>query len=207
MEPGRSSIFDWLEVEPSPEQIELLDQYAAWLVDEAIPAGGLGPREGTRVWGRHVADSLAFAAAWRDELSPNELIDIGSGAGLPGIPLAIMFPDCQVTLLDRGGRRIRLLHRAVRVLGLENAVVEDRDAAEVSEPWRAITFRGSLRLAAAADLVRRCLLPGGTAVFGYSTRPDAPPLPSLPGIETELVSVPQVVLGHTAWLLNMRVDD
>ncbi len=207
MEPRLGQLFDWLEVDPTADQRVLLEQYASWLVDEAIPAGGLGPREGSRVWTRHIGDSLAFAQAWIGELSPNELIDIGSGSGLPGIPLAILFPDCQVTLLDRGGRRIRLLERAVRVLRLDNAVVRDEDAAALDERWRSMTFRGSLRLNDAATLVRRCLLPQGIAVFGYSTLPEPPPVPELEGISLDLRETPPGVLGHTAWLLNMRLHD
>ncbi len=200
-------LFDWLGLEPTNDQLALLDRFSSWLVDEAIPAGGLGPREGERIWTRHIGDSLAFAQAWVDDLSPNELLDVGSGSGLPGIPLAIVFPECQVTLLDRGGRRVRLLERAVRVLGLENALVRDEDALTLDERWRAMTFRGSLRLEVAAPLIRRCLMPTGVAVFGYSTKPDPPPVPRLQGMRTELQETPPRVLGHTAWLLNMRLDD
>lgn len=205
--PTCEAVFDWLGFEPSEDQTRQLGEYAKWLVEEAIPAGGVGPREADRIWSRHIGDSLVFAAAWKDDLSPNELIDIGSGSGLPGIPLAILFPECQVTLLDRGGRRIRLLQRAVRVLDLDNATVVDRDAQTLDEKWRAITFRGSLRLASAAKLVRKCLLPDGVAVFGYSTKPDPDPVPDIDGINTKLNLVPPSVLGHSAWLLNMRLDD
>jgi len=201
-----AELFDWIGIEPPAGAEKTLDQYAQWLIDEAIPAGGIGPREADRVLSRHIGDSLAFAQAWRDDLAPNELIDIGSGAGLPGIPLAILFPECQVTLLDRGGRRIRLLERAVRVLKLDNTSVVNRDATDMDELWRAMSFRGSLRLTAAADLIRKCLLPAGVAVFGFSTRPTPPPVPSLDGLHTELVEVPAEILGHSSWLLNIRHD-
>ena len=48
----------------SDDSAELLEAYALWLEAEAIPAGGLGPREADRLWSRHIADSLLFAAAW-----------------------------------------------------------------------------------------------------------------------------------------------
>ena len=199
-------LFEWIGVRPEVGTAQKLDRYADWLISEAIPAGGIGPREADRVLTRHIGDSLVFAQAWRDDMAPNELIDIGSGAGLPGIPLAILYPDCQVTLLDRGGRRIRLLERATRVLKLENVSIEDRDAQTLDELWRTITFRGSLRLESAADLITKCLMPTGVAVFGYSTKPEPPPVPGLEGLQIELVEGPTEILGHSAWLLNIRKD-
>jgi len=55
------------------------------------------------------------------------VIDVGSGVGLPGIPLAILWPDTTVRLVERSGRRARLLRRAVRILDLENAHVDEGD--------------------------------------------------------------------------------
>ena len=76
----------WCGLELSQQQIDALSEYAEWLVAEAIPAGGLGPREASRIWDRHIADSLVFATAWRDVEVPHELLDIGSGVGLPESP-------------------------------------------------------------------------------------------------------------------------
>ncbi|MCJ7726924.1 MAG: class I SAM-dependent methyltransferase, partial [Acidimicrobiia bacterium] len=114
---------EWAGFPLTSAQETQLEVYAGWLRDEAIPAGGLGPREGERVWARHIADSLSFAAAWRNRTPPREILDVGSGVGLPGIPLAILWPDALITTLDRGGRRIRLLTRATRIVGLVNVDV------------------------------------------------------------------------------------
>ena len=192
----------------SDEQVETLEALATWLLHEAIPAGGLGPREGPRLWGRHVADSLVFAAGW-DE-SPVEILDIGSGVGLPGLPLAILWPDTAVTLLDRGGRRIRLLVRAVRILGLENVTVAKGDAFDVADEWAGLTFRGAVTPPEAVGLASRLLTDDGVAVLGLSRRPDRPDrtddlisIASGLGLTASEIEVPESVLDGPAWLLRM----
>ncbi len=151
----------------------MLSRYADWLRSEAIPAGGLGPREGERVWSRHLADSVLFAGGWRDD-PPGELLDVGSGVGLPGIPLAIMWPRTLVTLLDRGGRRVRLLYRVAGMLGLANVVIAQGDALAVADEWEGMVVRGALRAPEVVGLAARLLQPGGTAVLGLSRRAQPP---------------------------------
>ena len=106
---------------------ELLARFRAFLEQEAIPAGGLGPAEVDRLADRHLHDSLGFSVAWHGEPPPDRLFDIGSGVGLPGIPLAILWPNTEVTLVERSGRRARLLRRSARILGLSGVAVLERD--------------------------------------------------------------------------------
>ncbi len=193
----------------STGQLETLTSYAVWLQDEAIPAGGLGPREGERIWQRHIGDSLTFGVAWADP--PDEILDVGTGVGLPGIPLAIAFPDTIVTLLDRGGRRVRLLHRAVRMLDLGNVVIAQGDAFSVADEWGGLVFRGSIPPPEAVGLVNRRLEPESTAVLGLSTREEEPErardlvsLASALGLEAQVEQVPKELLDGTSWLLIMR---
>lgn len=193
----------------SSHQEALLTRFADWLVTEAVPAGGLGPREGERVWPRHIADSLTFAEGWG--APPGEILDVGTGVGLPGIPLAILFPDTVVTLLDRGGRRIRLLHRAVRMLGMSNVVIAQGDAFAVADEWEGLVFRGSIPPPEAIGLTNRLLIPGSTAVLGLSRRKREPDrardlvsLAAALGLEAAVRKVPEEVLDGTSWLLIMR---
>lgn len=196
-------------VQLSDEQHRLLNDYVEWLRDEAIPAGGLGPREAGRLWPRHIADSLTFASGFPD--TPREILDVGTGVGLPGIPLAIALPDTAVTLLDRGGRRVRLLHRVVRILALQNVVIAQGDAFSVADEWQALTFRGSVPAPEAVGLSNRLLEPGGTAVFGLSRRAERPEraddlisLARALGIDATVTSIPEEVLDGPSWLLIMR---
>jgi 16S rRNA (guanine527-N7)-methyltransferase len=202
----------WAGREVSVEQLELLSGYADWLRSEAIPAGGLGPREGERVWSRHLADSVLFAGAWRGD-PPKELLDVGSGVGLPGIPLAILWPQTTVTLLDRGGRRVRLLYRAAAVLRLANVVVAQGDALAVADDWEGIVVRGALRAPEVVGLAARLLQPGGTAVLGLSRRAQPPErtaelmgVAEALGLQSELVGVPPEILDAPVWLLIMRLS-
>jgi 16S rRNA (guanine527-N7)-methyltransferase len=205
---------EWAGVSLSRKQESQLTTYATWLLEEAIPAGGLGPREGGRLWDRHIADSLAFAVAWRDRPAPREILDVGSGVGLPGIPLGILWPDTLVTTLDRGGRRIRLLRRATRIVGLVNIEVAQGDVFAVADEWQSVVYRGAVKAPEAVGLSARLLEVGGTAVLGLSRRPEAPNdgkdlvnLADALGLQGEVVEVPAEVLDATAWLFIMRLGD
>ncbi len=133
----------------TPQQLTLLDGFAAWLREEAVAAGGLAPGEVERIEERHILDSLAFLQGL--DSAPSRLLDLGSGVGLPGIPLAIMLPDTEVTLLDRSGRRVRLARRAIRVLGLDNVRVEQAEAAHRS--CQVVTMRAVMDPGRAGALV------------------------------------------------------
>ena len=124
-------------------QMAALGRFSDWLVEEALPAGGIGPNEIPNLVDRHVLDSLTYLQPLID-LEVTSLLDVGSGVGLPGIPLAIALPATDVVLLDRSGRRRRLAQRAVRVLGLDNVTVRQQDIATVEPGWSVVTARASL---------------------------------------------------------------
>lgn len=204
---------EWLGAPVDQRLIGRLEAYATWLVDEAVPAGGLGPREAARVWGRHIGDSLVFAHGWPAD-PPHELLDVGSGVGLPGIPLAMLWPDTHVTLLDRGGRRTRLLHRAVRVLALDNVLIAQGDVFDVADEWDGVAFRGSVKAQEAVGLSARLLDVPGTAVLGLSRREEPPErshdlvgIAEALGMTAHIAGVPPKVLDGAAWLLIMRFGD
>jgi 16S rRNA (guanine527-N7)-methyltransferase len=201
----------WAGITLASEQQELLSTYAEWLVAEAIPAGGLGPREADRIWSRHVGDAITFASAW--EAPPPEILDVGSGVGLPGIPLAVCWPDTMVTVLDRGGRRVRLLHRIARILAIPNIVVAQGDVFSVADEWHGMAFRGAVKPAEGVGLAARLLEPGCTAAFGLSRRQERPDtaddlinLAGAFGMEADVYPVPTEILDAPSWLLRMSFD-
>ena len=103
--------------------------YVNLLVGPATVRGLLGPRESTRIWSRHVLNCAVVAG----RLKPGDrVVDIGSGAGLPGIPLAIARPDVHVTLLEPLLRRATFLEEAVAELGMTNVTVLRSRAEEVA---------------------------------------------------------------------------
>nr|WP_196791411.1 16S rRNA (guanine(527)-N(7))-methyltransferase RsmG [Motilibacter aurantiacus] len=98
----------------------LAARYVDLLVGPGIERGLLGPREADRVWDRHVGNSALVA----DVLpTTGRLVDIGSGAGLPGLPIALRRPDLEVVLLEPLLRRSQFLTEVVTDLGLANVVV------------------------------------------------------------------------------------
>jgi 16S rRNA (guanine527-N7)-methyltransferase len=99
------------------------ERYAEILAGAGVERGVIGPREVDRLWDRHLLNSVAVA----ELLEPNERIaDIGSGAGLPGIPLALARPDLRVTLIEPLLRRSDFLHQVVGELGVDVAIVRGR---------------------------------------------------------------------------------
>lgn len=105
------------------EHLEVAQRYAEFLATAGVERGLLGPRELDRIWDRHILNSAAVA----ELLDQSErIIDIGSGAGLPGIPLAIARPDLEVVLLEPLLRRSEFLTEVVNELGLAVEVVRGR---------------------------------------------------------------------------------
>lgn len=104
-----------------------LKRYVDILLSRGLDWGLMGPREGERMWRRHVANSLALVDVIGNGL---EVADVGSGAGLPGIPLAIVRPDLRVTLVESLQRRTEFLELAVEELGLGGRVRVVRSRAE-----------------------------------------------------------------------------
>jgi 16S rRNA (guanine527-N7)-methyltransferase len=102
------------------DRLELAKRYAGLLAGPGIERGLIGPGEVRRLWPRHILNCAVVA-----ELVPGRcsLADIGSGAGLPGIVLAMLLPDVSVTLLEPLLRRSAFLAECVTELGLANTVV------------------------------------------------------------------------------------
>lgn len=183
-----------------------LCQYEAFLGGEAVVAGGIGPVEAGRLVDRHVADAFPYATAVGLETA--NVLDVGSGVGLPGIPVAVVRPDIPVTLLDRSERRTDLASRAVRILGLDNVEVRTSDIGDVRESWDVVMFRASLPVDLAALVARRVLRSTGYAIFGVSRLTDRPELPPPPdGIEFALSDSSMGMLDSPSWLLRMTRNE
>lgn len=122
------------------ERLGLAERYAGWLADAGVVRGLIGPREVPRLWERHLMNCAALAAALPTDAS---VADVGSGAGLPGLVLAIARPDLRLTLIEPLLRRTTFLEEVVADLGLENVVVVRgrADALHGKQTFDAVTSR------------------------------------------------------------------
>lgn len=121
-----------------PESAEQLDRYVAILRSKGIEWGLLGPREGDKLWSRHVSNSLALVDVLGQGI---DVADVGSGAGLPGLPLAIVRPDLNVALLEPLLRRATFLTETVDELRLGNVKVDRLRAEDCDEQFDVVTAR------------------------------------------------------------------
>lgn len=154
------------------QQLDLLTTFGEWLADEAVPAGGIGPAEVDRIADRHLLDSLSFAHVFEQHHHrPTTILDLGSGVGLPGIPLAIIYPDVPVILLDRSARRIGLAQRALRILELTNVATQQMEFSQSTlDRFSTVVSRASLPPEALLPHVERHVSPSGLGVVAASVR-------------------------------------
>ncbi|MFF7360244.1 16S rRNA (guanine(527)-N(7))-methyltransferase RsmG [Streptomyces sp. NPDC008125] len=116
-------------------------RYAELLADAGVKRGLIGPREVPRLWERHLLNCAVLS-----EVVPRDVTvcDVGSGAGLPGIPLALVRPDLKITLLEPLLRRTNFLQEVVELLGLDHVTVVRGRAEEVLgklQPVHVVTAR------------------------------------------------------------------
>ena len=108
-------------------RVDMAVRYHDLLATRGIEWGLLGPREAERLWSRHILNCAAIAPMIPADAC---VVDVGSGAGLPGIPLALVRPDLNVTLLDSLLRRVQFLELVTGELGLGDQVTVVRERAE-----------------------------------------------------------------------------
>ncbi len=140
---------------------------------------------------RHLLDSLAM----QPYLETGTLADLGTGPGLPGIPLAIARPQLQVTLVESNGKKARFMREAVRQLGLGNARVAESRAESLTEPaaYDHLTARAMDTLAGIIRVGGHLLRPGGRllAMKGVYPHDEIAQLPAGWSVEQVLpLSVP-----------------
>jgi 16S rRNA (guanine527-N7)-methyltransferase len=184
--------------------------YAELLAGAGVQRGLLGPGEAGRLWDRHLLNCAVVA-----ELIPasGRLIDVGSGAGLPGIVLAMLLPGVQVTLLEPMARRTTFLIECVQALGLPNAEVRRGRAEDLAGQIDAdvVTARAVAALGRLAVLASGLSRPGGLvlAIKGATAAAELdharPVLRRLGAVDVELVTAGAGRISQPATVVRWTV--
>jgi 16S rRNA (guanine527-N7)-methyltransferase len=144
------------------DRMALALRYAEHLVTTGVERGLIGPHETERIWDRHILNCAVVA-----ELVPDDarVVDIGSGAGLPGIPLALARPDLRIVLVEPLARRVEWLVEVLDDLALNVRVERGRaEETAVRRAWEGsdvVTARAVAPLARLAGWALPLLRPGG----------------------------------------------
>jgi 16S rRNA (guanine527-N7)-methyltransferase len=159
------------------------ERYVALLASEGVTRGLIGPREVPRLWERHVLNSAAVAEAVP---AGARVVDVGSGAGLPGIPLGLARPDVSLILVEPMARRVEFLEEAVADLARPWRVVrgraEEKAVVGAVGPVDVVTARAVAALPRLVAWCRALLRPGAQLVALVGARAIA----ELPALRPEL---------------------
>jgi 16S rRNA (guanine527-N7)-methyltransferase len=189
----------------------LAEAFAEHLGTTAVERGLLGPREVPRLWTRHILNCAAVAP-----LLPQgaDVVDVGSGAGLPGIVLAIARKDVHVTLVEPLLRRVAWLEEVTSDLGLGNVAVLRGRAEELDGGWADVaTARAVAPLAKLSAWCLPLVRSGGTmlAIKGRSAAEElvetADRLPPLGAVQWRVVEVGGELLEEATTVVEIRKGD
>ena len=134
------------------------ERFAEMLVAEGELRGLVGPRELPRLWTRHIVNSAALAPFLP---ARGTVADVGSGAGFPGIVVALLRLDLEMTLIESMERRVEWLTYVVRELDLDNVTVHRARAEEVRDRFDAVTARAVANLTKLVRMTAPLLRQGG----------------------------------------------
>ncbi len=142
----------------TPEQIEqfkvLGEIYPEWNAKINV----ISRKDIDNLYTHHILHSLAIAKFITPAPSTT-FLDFGTGGGFPGIPLAIMFPDCKFHLIDRIGKKIRVAEAAASAAGLKNVTLQHGDIGECHGKYDYVVSRAVMRLEELAKLARKNISP------------------------------------------------
>lgn len=190
------------------ERLPLAEAYHQSLATTAAERGFIGPKEVGRLWERHILNCAVISEAFAPGL---KVADIGSGAGLPGIPLAIARPDLAITLIEPLLKRSVYLNEVVSELGLDNVtVVRGRAEDQPKATFDAVTSRAVAPLGKLAGWSLPLLQGGGymIAMKGESVAEelerDGRDIAKAGGSDAEIFTVGESVLEQPTTLIRIQ---
>jgi 16S rRNA (guanine527-N7)-methyltransferase len=150
---------------------DLAVRYAKILRTAGVERGLIGPRESDRIWRRHLLNSAALALEL--PARPVDVVDVGSGAGLPGIPVWLVRPDIRLRLVESMQRRVGFLRELVAALDVPVEVVHARAESLPPAATEVIIARAVAPLSRLIPLAVRLLRPGGVLLALKGATADA----------------------------------
>jgi 16S rRNA (guanine527-N7)-methyltransferase len=218
---GRSPVTEAAELPPAPEQarevfgdrFEDAVRYAELLADAGVQRGLIGPREVPRLWERHLLNCAVLSEVVPDGVT---VCDVGSGAGLPGIPLALVREDIKITLLEPLLRRTTFLTEVVELLGLDHVTVVRGRAEEVMgtlQPVHVVTARAVAPLERLATWGIPLLRPYGEmlALKGDTAEEELKSattvLSKLGAVETSILHVGEGIVDPLSTVVRVEVGE
>jgi len=190
-----------ISTQQAAQLLQLLDELAVWNRSYNLTA----VEERGAMITHHLLDSLAASA----DLAGTRIADLGTGAGFPGLPLAILHPQRHFTLIDGTAKKIRFVAHAARTLGLANveAVHQRAEHLVVDEPFDTVLARAVATVPALARLAGPLAKPGTRLIAYKGQRPDDE-LADLPEswrlLEVRAVTVPGLAASRHLVLLEAR---
>jgi 16S rRNA (guanine527-N7)-methyltransferase len=188
-------------------------RYAELLAEAGVQRGLIGPREVPRLWERHLLNCAVLSEAVPEGVT---VCDVGSGAGLPGIPLALVRDDLNITLLEPLLRRTNFLTEVVELLGLDHVTVVRGRAEEVLgklPPVHVVTARAVAPLDRLATWGIPLLRPYGEmlALKGDTAEEElkaaATALSKLGAVETSILHVGEGVVDPPSTVVRVEVGE
>lgn len=173
-----------------------VDRFAHELSVQGELRGLIGPREIGRIWDRHILNSAAVVQYLPQT---GTIVDIGSGAGLPGLVIAAMRPEAEVILIEPMERRCTWLNEMTETLGLTNVEVKRGRAEEFHDAFEADVV--TARAVAALDKLARWSLPllrhGGELIILKGRNVEAEIEPARKVLKKFKMSPPEILQAHT----------
>lgn len=167
-----------LKLDFEPGELDRLGRYLALLLDRTRHVNLTAITEPDEAWIRHVLDAMTLLPLLR-AVGARRVLDVGSGAGLPGIPLAVAMPDVRFTLLEATGKKARFIEEAAGLIAASNVrVVNDRaetighDRAAHRDRYDAVTARAVGRLPVLLELCVPLARVGGLVLAIKGERAD-----------------------------------
>lgn len=137
--------------------VEIGSLYPSW--NEKINV--ISRKDIDNIYPNHILHSLAIAKFLQSPVDGTRFIDLGTGGGFPGVPLAIMYPNCEFHLIDRIGKKINVARSIAEAIGLKNVTFQHGDIGECREKFDFVVSRAVMPLNDLVKLTRKNINRGG----------------------------------------------